>query len=81
MGTSDGIGKRGLTLCSADTRSATFAHMNRGAGSRSHVQAAGGMLEIHDSLQAMTIQRFVVGLSRQCCGSAAMSGLSSPGRV
>jgi hypothetical protein len=81
MGTSDGIGKRGLALCSADTRSATFARMSRGAGSRSHVQAGGGLMEGHDPLQVMTIRRFVVGLSRRCCGSAAMIGLSSPGRV
>ena len=35
----------------------------------------------HDPLQAMTILRCVVGLSRRCCGSDAMSGLSSPGWV
>ena len=81
MCTSDGIVKRGLDICSADTRYATFARVNREAGSRSHVQSAGGMMEVHDPLQAMTILRFVVGLSRRCCGSAAMSGLSSPGRV
>jgi len=81
MCTSDGSVKRGHEICSADTRYATFVRVHRGAGARSHVPSAGGLMEVHDPLQAMTILRFVVGLSRRCCGSAAMIGLSSPGRV
>ena len=81
MCTSDGFVKRGLEISSADTRYVTFARVHRGAGSRSPVPSAGGMMDVHDPLQAMTILRVVVGLSRRCCGSAAMSGLSSPGRV
>jgi hypothetical protein len=55
MCTSDDFVKKGLAIFSAATRDASCARVNREVGSRSPRQSAGGMRDIHDPLQTMTI--------------------------